>query len=347
MEGDEADEVRAHLTECAACRAVERDLVRLNQLLADSERLAPADPTVATLAQALQAEYAAASDLRERRPVGEPETVPVSPEEHAAAPPKGRRVKMDEAKVVEEEFSEEEYEAAERRRRFTFWERLGLIQYLLQRRGIVFEDLKRGRDLGPYALDMFIVTFLLTAVYGLVVGVCVGLGSWQVLYNPIKMPFILVLTLALTVFTLYVFSSYFGARLSFLQTLALSMTATTVISIILAAFAPITFVFMFTAPESYNFHVLVNVAVFSIAGFFGVSFLLAAMRHVHRDNPQLATFLNVVKGWIVLYGIVGAQMSWLLRPFFHATNVFLRPRGGNIFEAIFKHLMALLGGSGL
>lgn len=251
---------------------------------------------------------------------------------------------MAETKSPVEEFSEEEYEAAERRRRGSFWEGLGLIPYLLQRRGIVFEDIKRGQDLGPYLIDMLFVTWLLTAVYGLIVGLCVGLNSWQVLYNPIKMPFILIFTLGLTVFTLYVFSSYFGSRLNFLQTLALSMTTMTVISIILAAFAPITFVFMFTAPDSYYFHVLVNVAVFCIAGFFGVSFFLAAMRHIHRGKPQLAAFLRVIKGWIMLYGIVGAQMSWLLRPFFQATDVFMRERGGNVFVAILKSVAELLGG---
>ena len=30
--------------------------------------------------------------------------------------------------------------------------------------------------------------------------------------------------------------------------------------------------------------------------------------------------------WVILYALVGAQMSWLLRPFFNSTDVFIRPR---------------------
>src|SRR5439155_11596838 len=48
--------------------------------------------------------------------------------------------------------------------------------------------------------------------------------------------------------------------------------------------------------------------------------------------------------WILIFGLVGAQMSWLLRPFIGSGKEFalFRPRGGNFFEAVFNHLSKLM-----
>jgi hypothetical protein len=57
---------------------------------------------------------------------------------------------------------------------------------------------------------------------------------------------------------------------------------------------------------------------------------------------------NVFRVWIIVFGLVGAQMSWVLRPFIGSTNKFalFRPRGGNFFEAVLDHLFKLFGGGG-
>jgi hypothetical protein len=48
--------------------------------------------------------------------------------------------------------------------------------------------------------------------------------------------------------------------------------------------------------------------------------------------------------WIVTFGVVGAQMAWVLRPFFASSGTFalFAPRGSNFFEGVFHALMALL-----
>ncbi len=51
--------------------------------------------------------------------------------------------------------------------------------------------------------------------------------------------------------------------------------------------------------------------------------------------------------WIIIYGLVGAQMGWILRPFVGHPNIpfaWLRPRGGNFFESIWAQLSNLMGG---
>jgi hypothetical protein len=222
--------------------------------------------------------------------------------------------------------------------------RLALIEWLLKHREHLFEDVLARRDLGRYILDAFLVTIVGAAFYGFVAGISVG--GWQILYDPIKMPWVLILTLALCLPSLYVFSCYFGSRLDLLQTCALGFTATAVVSTILIGFAPITWFFMFTAPGSHHFAVIVNVAVFTIAGIFGLQFLVRGARALHQRTAERKAIERLLNWWIILYALVGAQMAWLLRPYFTSTDVFIRPRAGNFFVAMLTTLQDFLSGRG-
>ena len=222
---------------------------------------------------------------------------------------------------------------------------LSLVDWLLKHQAHVFDDILGERDVMRYLVDSMVVTILGGAFYGLVVGI--SIGGWQILYDPVKMPWVLVFTLALCLPSLYIFSSYAGSRLSLGQTCAIAATATAVVATILIGFAPITWFFMFTAPDEYQFGVLVNVLVFGVAGFFGLQFLFRAAHAVDpkRDGPNAIE--RVLLWWVALYAVVGAQMAWLLRPFFNQTDVFLRARSGNFFEAVLRLLGDFLKSRGL
>ncbi|UCH33618.1 MAG: zinc ribbon domain-containing protein [Armatimonadota bacterium] len=222
--------------------------------------------------------------------------------------------------------------------------RLGLIERLLKYRARVIEDIREDRSLGRYVADAFLVTVVCSVFYGFVVGVSVG--GWQTLYDPLKFPWILVFTLLLCLPTLYVFSAYLGSALSLAQVAVVAFGATAMVSIILLAFAPVTWFFMFTAPGSHHFAVLLNVAVFAAAGAFGVGFLMRAMQALHAETAELGKMRRFVGWWVALYAVVGAQMAWLLRPYFNVTDVFIRPRGGNFFVAVLKTIAESLSGQG-
>jgi len=222
--------------------------------------------------------------------------------------------------------------------------RLALIEWLLKYREHLFQQILSGQQLGRYVLDACLVTLAGTVFYGLVVGISVG--GWQMLYDPIKMPWVLVFTLVLCLPSLYVFSCYLGSRLELAQLCALAFTGTGVVATILIGFAPITWFFMFTAPGSHHFAVLINVAVFVVAGSFGVQFMRRGARAVHRTPEERRALERVVNWWMVLYALVGAQMAWLLRPYFTATDVFIRPRAGNFFVAVLVTLREFLSGQG-
>ena len=54
----------------------------------------------------------------------------------------------------------------------------------------------------------------------------------------------------------------------------------------------------------------------------------------------------VYRGWLVVFALVGAQMSWVLRPFIGTPDrefAWFRPRDGSFFEGVAKSLRLLFG----
>jgi hypothetical protein len=59
-------------------------------------------------------------------------------------------------------------------------------------------------------------------------------------------------------------------------------------------------------------------------------------------GPHVKT---VFRCWVVLFGLVGAQMGWVLRPFVGDPSLpftWLRPRGSNFFQGVWQALMGVL-----
>jgi hypothetical protein len=226
----------------------------------------------------------------------------------------------------------------------SFLGRLAMAEWLLKHRDYLLAQIEGGHEIEVILVDLLLITALPTAFYGLVVGL--STHSWaRMLTNPFKLPVMLVLTMFLCLPTLYIFSSFLGGRRGFLQTAAMAFTSLAILGVVLAAFAPITWFLTFTAPGAYSLHVLVNVAVLMLGGFMGVSFLIYGTRKLHARSPQLSRQLSFLSCWIVLYGLVGAQMGWLMRPFFSASNVVIRAHSaadGTVFDALWRCVTHLL-----
>lgn len=222
--------------------------------------------------------------------------------------------------------------------------RLALIEWLLKYPRHLFEDIVAERDVSRYVVDSLLVTIVGGVFYGFVMGISVG--GWQILYDPIKVPWVLIFTVLLCLPSLYVFSSYSGSRLTLMQTCAVATTATAMVATILIGFASVTWFFMFTSPGNHHFAVLVNVLVFAIAGFFGLQFLFRTAGAVSPDAAERNPIMVTLRWWVILYGVVGMQMGWLLRPFFTATEVFVRPQSDNFFVAVLHTLWQFLTGQG-
>ncbi|MEO0652350.1 MAG: hypothetical protein AAFZ65_16880, partial [Planctomycetota bacterium] len=234
------------------------------------------------------------------------------------------------------------------------------------------EDLAAGRVDVP-ARTLAIGATALGALYGAFMGLFAALRSdnasfLQLLSATLKVPLLFLLTLAVTYPSLYVVSALFDSKLGHRETLRLLLAATAVNLALLASFGPVT-AFFTLSTDSYAFMVVLNVTFMAAAGFVGLGFLRKALHSIYAaesrrevvktpppgapetsvvpvvyDDPPAA--VRVFTLWTVIYGAVGAQMGWVLRPFISAPGLpfewFRGERDSNFFRAFFEALGKVL-----
>jgi len=259
------------------------------------------------------------------------------------------------------------------------------LDALLRGRSTEPELLRRGAF--ELAVRRFLVMGLaLGAIYGFFMGWYAlstqGAGAHkQLAASTVKLPMLFLLTLAVSFPSLYVFSALTGCRLTFHAVLRLLVATITVHLAIAASLGPI-LGFFTVSTDSYGFIVLLNVVLLATGGFVSLAFLLKTLRGLSvsvapppppADEPDADDAVPSMPGlsgrrvtltggqlappresgapvfgvWIIIYGLVGAQMGWILRPFVGNPNLpfaWLRPREGNFFGAIWAVLSNLLGG---
>jgi len=212
--------------------------------------------------------------------------------------------------------------------------------YLVERERL-FARIRAGDDLPALIARMAAISSLFGAAYGLTVGAYAG--GWQPLYNAVKFPGMLLATLILCVVALYMLGALIGSRLSLAQTAAVVLSAILVTTALLVSLTPPLGFLMLTALEEYTFVVFINLVAIVVCGIAGARFALQASAAMHIDDPPLRRrFVTLMKAWMALYGLVGMQMLWLFRPYFRATDVFVRPPGESAFEHGWKLLLSVL-----
>jgi hypothetical protein len=216
------------------------------------------------------------------------------------------------------------------------------------------ETLREGRvevavhELSLAALPLGIAYGVFMALYAVLRG---GEGSMlQLIATSLKVPLLFLLTLLVTLPSLYVLSALARSRLSFTHTVRLLLAAVTVNMALLASFGPVT-AFFTLSTESYPFMILLNVAFFTVSGLVGLAFLRRALEivfEVEQASPasaaQQGAAARVFKTWTLIYAVVGAQMGWILRPFIGAPSEpfqWFRKRQSNFFIVVWEAFLRL------
>lgn len=215
---------------------------------------------------------------------------------------------------------------------------------LLRDRQVFLTEISEGVRLPVKIISLLVCSSLFLAIYGGIIG---AYHSWmQALSSAIKLPALYLITLLICLPTLYFSNIIFGSRRSFSQHLALVLTAVSVTSVLLFSFAPITLFFLITT-NNYQFLILLNVVIFAITGFIGITSLYNATRLVlEQDNEGSNTRQKILKLWLFLYAFVGSQLGWTLRPFFGTPgSIFqlFRDREGNFYLSVLQAIRYLLG----
>jgi hypothetical protein len=227
-----------------------------------------------------------------------------------------------------------------------------IVERVLRDRLAYFAEIHRGDDLrGKIAHSLIVITVGL-AVFGFIAGLS-GRDVVQAILSTVKLPTLVLASGLICLPTLYYFSVLFGSRLRFLQTIALILTAQTVSAVLTLGFAPISLLFWLSGSEPL-FLVALNGAVLGFSSALGLIFLVQGVLYIQESQPpENIPFFTwvymlikgtcrslVLLGWLVIYGLVGAQMSWALRPFFGV------PLHGYDFWSSMSNIILGLFGSG-
>jgi hypothetical protein len=211
---------------------------------------------------------------------------------------------------------------------------------LLRDRQVFLEEIHEGVKLKSKISALMISSFCFFAIYGAIIGMFHS--PLQALASAIKLPALYLITLLVCLPTLYIFNALFGSKKTIAQHFTYLLTAVCVIAVLLCAFAPVTLFFLITVND-YSFFLLMNVIIFSLTGILGISFLYQVMKPI-ADGDGAKVRTSILRFWLCLYGFVGTQLGWTLRPFFGSPGDFelFRPREGSFFSGVWTALINLL-----
>jgi hypothetical protein len=184
----------------------------------------------------------------------------------------------------------------------------------LRDRTLFLEEIQKAIELEEKIFALLICNSVFFAIYGSIIG---SYHSWmQMLSSAIKLPALYLLTLIICLPTLYFFDIISGSKFNFSQYFALLLSAMSVISVMLFGFAPVTLFFRLSAND-YYFFAFLNIVIFTITGIIGVNFFYQSVLKMPSQDVELPQYRkNVIRSWLILYGFVGSQLGWTLRPFF-------------------------------
>jgi hypothetical protein len=224
-----------------------------------------------------------------------------------------------------------------------------VIRHLLQPTSELLEDPSPRR-----IARISILTALCLTAYGF------STGYWRSpvlgIYVAIKMPLLVACTLGCNAFLNGLLGSLLGG-LGFRESLLALLSAFASVALILASLAPVTLMLAINAPppdsayasSAHAGYLLSHVLLIAIAGIAGTLSLYRILLQ-RCSSPQVAA--ATMLAWLAGNGFLGAQFSWILRPFFGSPSIevaFLReqPWKGSFYEAVWRSLDRITDGNAI
>jgi hypothetical protein len=209
------------------------------------------------------------------------------------------------------------------------------------------DDILRGMESeAPNAWRRWIgYSLLFGTFYGAAMGCFGGWGAGralQILFSALKVPLLLQVTFVLSLPSFFLLNTLLGLREDFGCALRALLETQAGAAIILASLAPFTLVF-YASSSNYEAAVLFNFVLFALSSLCAQKLL---RRRYRALIARTGRHRQLLWGWMILYGFVGVQMGWVLRPFIGAPNVpvhfFRAGAWGNVYEVLCGMLLKLL-----
>jgi len=189
-----------------------------------------------------------------------------------------------------------------------------------------------------------------------------SVGYWRSpmmgVFVAIKFPLLIASTLACNGLLNGLLALLLGSGLSFRQSLHSLLNAFAISALILGSLAPVTFFLAINAPtpnspqaqSAHAAYLMTHTCLIAIAGSVGVMKLRNLLK---AWCPNRKVALSTLAAWIAGNAFIGAQLSWVLRPFFGSPGLevaFLREhpmRDGSFYEAVWRSLLRILQATGI
>ena len=219
-----------------------------------------------------------------------------------------------------------------------------VLMQLLRDQPLFLREIAESKRIDQKIISLLVCSSLFFAIYGVIIG---SIQGWlQMLSSGFKLPALYLLTLLICLPTLYLFDVIFGSKRTFAQYVALLLASMSMISVMLCGFAPITLFFRLSINDQ-NFFRLLNIAIFALTGVIGIKFFHKAMVSlIDSESESLPNRHKLIRAWLILYGFVGSQLAWTLRPFFGTQGypfALFREIESNFYIEVLKIIGNVLG----
>jgi hypothetical protein len=209
---------------------------------------------------------------------------------------------------------------------------LDVVDTLLRDREKTFEAIAEERDLSTLARSLLLSVIAGAALFGMALGAF--RGGLQIAYAGLKLPLVLLLTTAACAPALTAVGSALGRKAVFRRDLALVLAALARTSLTLGALTPVVLLGVVLEVD-YHRMLLLVVGACGLAGLVGLVHFCRGLRYLDQ-RAVLSTSLVL----LAVFGLVGSQMSWTLRPFLVRPRTdqapFVRQVEGDFADAVLR-----------
>ena len=190
----------------------------------------------------------------------------------------------------------------------------------------VIRQICTSRRLGAQGVFLLLLALGGTALFGFGAGCFV---DWQVaLLDAVKAGGVVLFSYLLCLPTLYVFASIAGCKVGFVRLALVGLVILSGIGCILAALAPVLWLFA-VSTESLAFFVLLSLALVIVAVVLGARTLGGAVKVQVVDRP------TGLSAWFVIFLVVALQAITLVRPMLSPIGAERKPEGKCFFVSHF------------
>ncbi len=208
------------------------------------------------------------------------------------------------------------------------------VEMLLRNPRSLLAMIREGADDGrELTLQLIVLSALGFGAFGFVVGLTHS--AWMGLLAAPKLIFVGLGSFVVCLPALYVYGRFLGNRSSVQAVVGEALTAIATAGMTLLALCPVLLVYQQLAARTlggYLYSVIGAAVLISFACLRGISVLLSAFREAGR--PVLHLF-----AWTLLFGLVGMQCAWIVRPFVGTPTgelTLLRPLERTAFDSVYR-----------